>query len=197
MRSCTYDNSVDKIKVADGGARNRPVMFPGNTLENVLNLYCDQCLRKHKYGMDLRFIEQIDVSSRFTPAFIVVQTFTGEWEAMLTDLRFEKKLRIRRWTMIYRLGIKLRIPVDAGEIVALPGKRRISTWKRNKKILLATIMTRYFLLLLSQSVAASTAADNGAANSTGSGIRRARDQNVLIETLEIHTHMHARTVERS
>ncbi|KAF7408275.1 hypothetical protein HZH66_002812 [Vespula vulgaris] len=71
--------------------------------------------------MDLRFIEQIDVSSRFTPAFIVVQTFTGEWEAMLTDLRFEKKLRIRRWTMIYRLGIKLRIPVDAGEIVALPG----------------------------------------------------------------------------
>lgn len=81
--------------------------------------------------MDLRFIEQIDVSSRFTPAFIVVQTFTGEWEAMLTDLRFEKKLRIRRWTMIYRLGIKLRIPVDAGEIVALPGVRK--GWNRRDK----------------------------------------------------------------
>lgn len=64
-------------------------------------------------GMDLRFIEQIDVSSRFTPCVHRrTDVHTHEWEAMLTDLRFEKKLRIRRWTMIYRSGIKLRIPVD-------------------------------------------------------------------------------------
>lgn len=63
--------------------------------------------------MDLRFIEQIDASSRFTPCVHRrTDVHTHEWEAMLTDLRFEKKLRIRRWTMIYRSGIKLRIPVD-------------------------------------------------------------------------------------